>query len=323
MISAAQSEELRRIPKAELHLHLEGSLSPASLWQLAQQQGWPHGLTSFDECRKLYEFNDFGGFIRAIKTASLLLQSPADYAAAVTALVVDLQGQGVVYAEVFLSVGILLWRGVAIEPYWEAIESARLAAESTAGVRIRWLFDGVRQFGVDPMEQVVDWALKLQSSGSVVGIGIGGDEKAGPAAWFERPYARARAAGLHATAHAGETAGSESVWNAVRLLKAERIGHGLHAIEDAALLDTLGTTGVVIDVCPISNLKTGSHARGKPHPAREFYDRNIKIAIASDDPGIFSCTLLDQYAWLGDNAGFSFAQLRDLAVSSRALGFGG
>lgn len=321
MITAAELEELRAIPKAELHLHLEGSLSPASLWHLAQTQGWPHGLTSFDKCRELYEFNDFPGFIQAIKTASLLLRDPADYATAVSALAVDLQRQGVVYAEVFLSLGILLWRGVPIEPYWEAVESARLAAEASAGVRLRWICDGVRQFGVEPMDRVVDWAIKRQLSGSVMGIGIGGDEKAGPACWFERPYARARAAGLHATVHAGETAGPESVWEAVRLLKAERIGHGLHAVEDPRLLDALAEQGTVVDVCPISNQKTGSIAPGNPHPARQFYDRNIKIAVASDDPGIFSSSLLDQYAWLGQAGGFSMAELRQLAISSQALGF--
>lgn len=269
----------------------------------------------------MYEFGDFAGFIHAIKTASQLLVSPADYAAAVSALALDLQSQGVVYAEVFLSIGILLWRGVPVEPFWEAVEAARLAAEASTGVKLRWIFDAVRQFGPEPLERVVDWAIKLQSSESALGIGIGGDEASGPAAWFAAPYARARAAGLHLTAHAGETAGPESVWDALRLLRAERIGHGLHAAADPRLLDQLAAQGIVLDICPISNRKTGALPQDAPHPAHVFYERSITLAVASDDPGIFACDLLDQYAWLAQHGGFAFPELRQLALSSRRLGF--
>lgn len=320
-MTAAEVDEIRRIPKAELHLHLEGSLSPASLWRLAQNQGFPHGLTAFDKCSELYDFGDFPGFIHAIKTASQLLQAPADYAAAVSALALDLQRQGIVYAEVFLSIGILLWRGVVIEPYWDALEAARVAAQAETGVCLRWILDGVRQFGVEPMERVVDWAIKLQKSDSIVAIGIGGDEKTGPAHWFERPYARARAAGLHATVHAGETDGPESVWDAIRLLKAERIGHGVHAATDPKLLDALGEGGIVVDVCPVSNRKTGAWPPNQPYPAHKYYRRGIKLAVASDDPGIFGSDLLEQYAWLAAHGGFSFAELRELALNSSKLGF--
>ncbi|MGN6592612.1 MAG: adenosine deaminase, partial [Terriglobales bacterium] len=113
-MTPAEREALRRLPKAELHLHLEGSLAPATLWQLAQRQGHPFGLKSLAACERLYQFQDFPGFIEAIKTASQLLRDPVDYADAVTALARQLQTQGVVYSEVFFSIGILLWRGVAI-----------------------------------------------------------------------------------------------------------------------------------------------------------------------------------------------------------------
>jgi adenosine deaminase/aminodeoxyfutalosine deaminase len=312
-VTVAEREALRRLPKAELHLHLEGSLSPATLWRLAQRQGHPLGLDSLAACRRLYDFQDFAGFIQAIKTASQLLRDPADYADAVAALAGQLQAQGVVYSEVFFSVGILLWRGVAIEPYWEAAEAARCAAEAATGVRIRWIFDAVRQFGPDHLEQVVDWAIRLQASGSVLGIGIGGDEKQQPAAVVAPGYARARAHGLRTTIHAGETCGPQSVWDALTHLQPDRLGHGIHAIEDPRLMDELARRQVALDICPTSNYKTGAWPATAPHPIRAFFDRGLRLSLSTDDPGIFSCTLLGEYEWLAVHGGFSIAELQRLA----------
>ncbi|TAN22999.1 MAG: adenosine deaminase [Acidobacteria bacterium] len=315
-MTPAEREQLRRIPKAELHLHLEGSLSPQTLWALAQRQGRPHGLCDLAACQRLYQFHDFSGFITAIKTASLLLDSPADYATAVLALADYLHAQGAVYAEVFFSVGILLWRGVPVEPYWEAIEQARVEAEAASSVRIRWVLDAVRQFGAEPFEQVVNWAIRLQPSGAVAGIGIGGDETQRSAAEFAAGYGRARAHGLRTTIHAGETCGAASIWDALRHLHPDRIGHGLHAFEDERLLDELAQRQVVLDICPTSNFKTGAWPEGTLHPAHLYYRRGIRVAISSDDPGIFGCTLLDEYAFLAGHGGFTFSELGELAAGS-------
>lgn len=306
-------ERLRRLPKAELHLHLEGSLTPASLWRLARRHGAALGLTSLNDCREVYRFSDFPGFIRAIKTASQLLQAPADYAFAVHELARQLRRQGVVYAEVFLSIGILQWRRVAVEPYWEAISDATSAAEAETGVRLRWLFDAVRQFGAEPFEQVVDRAIKLRSSGLVLGIGVGGDETQVPTSDFACGYARARAAGLHTTMHAGETVGPASVREAVELLHAERIGHAVTAARDRGLQALLLETGTKIDSCQISNLMTGVWPAGKPHPVREFFESRLLVSVSSDDPGIFGCTLLDEYARLRQVSGFTAAEVLQIA----------
>lgn len=322
-MDAAERDWLRALPKAELHLHLEGSLSPDTLWALARRHGQPFGLTSLDACRALYCFHDFPGFIHAIKTASQLLRDPADYAEAVAALAVYLHAQGVVYSEVFFSVGILLWRGVAIEPYWEAIEAARLAAEHATGVRLRWLLDAVRQFGPEPLQQIVDWAVRWQPGGAVIGIGIGGDESQRSAAEFAPAYARARAHGLHTTVHAGETAGPASLWDALRHLAPERIGHGLRAFEDEKLVDELAARGVALDVCPTSNLKTGvwPAAGAAPYPALGYRNRGLRLSVSSDDPGIFATTLLDEFAWLRAHGGFSAAALAGLVSGSFACSF--
>lgn len=315
-MTAGEREELRRLPKAELHLHLEGSLWPGTVWELAQRHGRPFGLDSLAACQRLYEFRDFGGFMQAIKTASLLLETPGDYATAVMRLAGYLPSQGVTYSEVFVSIGILLWRGVEIEPYWEAIEGARVQAEAATGVQLRWVFDAVRQFGPEPFARVVDAAVERQAGGAVVGIGIGGDEKQCRAEQFASGYARARAHGLRTTIHAGEICGPESIWEAIRHLAPDRIGHGLRACEDERLIAELVERQIVLDICPTSNYKTGAWPAGKPHPAREYYERGVRIAISSDDPGIFGCTLLDEYQWLAAHGGFGVEQLRELAAAS-------
>ncbi|HEY7838330.1 MAG TPA: adenosine deaminase [Terriglobales bacterium] len=313
-------EQLRALPKAELHLHLEGSLAPEALWRLAQQQGFPLGLDIFDKCKNLYAFEGFGGFIQAIKTASQLLQTPADYAFAVSELARQLQRQGVAYAEVFVSLGILLWRKVEIAPYWEAIEAATRTAEAATGVRMRWLGDAVRQFGAEPFERVVDWAIKLQSS-FLLGVGIGGDETLVPTDAFVPGFARARAAGLHTTMHAGETMGPASVREAIELLHAERIGHALTAAGDRAVMELIAATGTKIDSCQISNAKTGVWAAGTRHPVRAFFEAGLQVSVSSDDPGIFGCSLLDEYALLHEVNGFTPAEVLQMAGNAWECSF--
>lgn len=319
-MTSAELETSRRLPKAELHLHLEGSLTPEALWRLAQRQNHP-ALTTLESCRRLYTFTDFSGFIRAIKTASQLLAAPADYAFAVGELAQHLRRQGVVYAEVFVSLGILQWRQVRIEPYWEAIAEATAEAEATTGVRLRWLFDAVRQFGAGPFEQVVDWAIKLQTSDIVLGIGVGGDERQVPTVDFASGYARARAAGLHTTMHAGETRGPEAVREAIELLHAERLGHACTAAADAAVLDLLRTTGTKIDSCQISNLKTGAWPAGQRHPVREFFQAGLPVSVSSDDPGIFGGSLLDELELLGKVNGFSSAEILQITDNAWTCSF--
>lgn len=309
-------ERLRRVPKAELHVHLEGSLRPEALLELSRRHDFPHGLRTLEECRALYAFSDFPGFIHAIKTASQHLIDPEDYWIAVHDLARQLKAQGVVYAEVFLSVGILHWKKTEIDPVWRAVEVARQQAEREFGVRLAWIFDAVRQFGREHVERVVDEAIRLKSSGPVVAIGIGGDEKGGPAEWFVNAYQRARAAGLHLTVHAGETCGPESVRSAVELLAAERVGHGLRAIEDADLLRLLAERGIFLDICPTSNEKTGCLPSARQHPARALFEAGVPLVIGSDDPGIFSVELLDEYALFHDHLGFSFDDLIELVENS-------
>lgn len=312
-------ERLRRLPKAELHLHLEGALTPGDLLALARRNGCAQRLPDLAAYRRLYGFRDFPGFIQAIKTASQHLVRPGDYGWAVRRMGRRLAAQGIVYAEVFVSIGILQWKQMPVDPVWAAIEQARRDLEARRGLRLAWLFDAVRQFGAEQAERVVDEAIRLRKRGPVAGIGIGGDERAGPAAWFEASYARARAAGLGLTAHAGETAGAESVWAAAEQLRVDRIGHGLAAADDPALLAGLAAQGQQIDVCTISNRRTGCGDSGGHHPVQIFDKYGIRWSPGSDDPGIFRTSLLAEIYECKTRWGLGWPSLR------RALrqGFGG
>ena len=301
---------LRLLPKAELHLHLEGVLNPADLLALSQRHGFPFGLRDLAACRRLYTFSDFPGFIQAIKTASQHLIAPEDYAWAVEQMARRLAAQGIVYAEVFISIGILHWKRMAVAPVWEAIEAARRQAEARHGLRLAWIFDAVRQFGAEAADRVLDEAILRRASGPVVAIGIGGGEIGGPAEWFTGVYARARAAGIGGTAHAGETGGPESVRAALDQLQVRRIGHGLAAAQDADLLARLAAAEVYLDICTISNQKTGCCTTATAHPVHIFDSSSINWSPGSDDPGIFGSSLLKEIYNCHDHLGLPWPSLR-------------
>jgi adenosine deaminase/aminodeoxyfutalosine deaminase len=187
-------------------------------------------------------------------------------------------------------------------------------------VKIRWIFDAVRHFGPDDARKVVAKAIQLRER-NVIGIGIGGDEARGPAENFRDVYAEAAAHGLHLTAHAGESTGPESIWAALRDLKAERIGHGLHATDDPALVEHLAKTGVPVEICVSSNLRTGCCRAMSGHPVRKLFDAGVRITIATDDPEMFGCTLCGEYQLLQINFGFTDAELQQVARNSFEASF--
>lgn len=293
---------LERLPKAELHLHLEGAVQPETLAELAER----HGVEmSVADARALYRFRDFDGFIEAFKRATALLRRPADYALAAERLAAELARQRVVYAEVNLSVGVMLWRNQDAEANFAAIRRAvePFASGEPAGLRCRWIFDAVRQFGPQPAMAVARLAAKLKSEG-VAAFGIGGDESAMPAAAFREVYDFIRAEGLRPVIHAGETGTPEMLREALEATGAERVGHGIAALADRDLQAWLAARGTVLELCPTSNLRTGALAAqtGRAaagyadHPLPQFLRRGIRCVLATDDPAMFGTNLLGEYA---------------------------
>ena len=299
---------LLEIPKAELHLHLEGSVEPETLHELDP-------ATPVEEFRALYQYADFDAFLKAFGVIGKRLRTPADYALITRRLLGRLEAQNVRYAEIILAAGVVLWKGQEFAPIFDAVRDA--AVESA--VEVHWILDAVRQFGPEQGMQVAQWAAERVGRG-VVALGIGGSEERGPAEWFTDAYAFAKDAGLRLVAHAGESTGPESIWAALKL-GAERIGHGIAAIEDPALLHHLREHDIPLEICVTSNLVTGVVKRLEDHPIRRIYDAGVPIVLNTDDPAMFRCTLLGEYRLAASAFGFSQAELRGIAENGFRYGF--
>jgi adenosine deaminase/aminodeoxyfutalosine deaminase len=249
-------EFVRALPKAELHLHLEGSVEPATIHELDPS-------LSLDAIRANLHYTDFPGFLKAYVWVSRKLNSPEAYALATRRLLESLIAQNVSYAEITLSAGVVLWKEQDLFRIFEAIQAE---AAKVAAVKVAWIFDAIRQFGPEPAAKVFEIARQLRSSG-VIAIGLGGDEERGPALWFEELYRKAHDAGLRLTCHAGEVTNANSIREAIQI-GSERIGHGIRAIDDLAVMQSLRERNIALEVCPSSNVRTGAVVDFHQHPLR-------------------------------------------------------
>ncbi len=307
---------LLSLPKAELHLHLEGSIVPETLLNLKRNHGSPVNSAEIDS---LYRYADFNGFLMAFKAVTAELRGPYDYELIVYELMRRLKQENILHAEVYVSVGVCLWRQQDFASIFEGLERGREHGESDFGVSLLWIFDAVRQFGADAARAVFELAVGYRDR-SVVGIGIGGDEVKAPPELFREAYAYAAAYGMRLTAHAGETAGPDSIWGALNL-HAERIGHGFTAAQDAELIEELAQRQVPVEICITSNLRTGVCRSLDEHPVRNYFDQGIMITLNSDDPAMFQTSLLREYQLAQDSFGFTNEHLRELARNSFEASF--
>ena len=311
---------LRGLPKAELHLHLEGSITPATLIELSRRND-AAPLTP-ESAAAIYRYTDFPSFLMSFKAVTERLHTADDYELITWTMVRDLAAQGVRHAEVYISFGILYRFGrLDVDEVFAAIERGRLRAEADFGTTVLWLIDAVRHFGVAEAARVFHKAAELhRDHASVVGIGIGGDEARGPAEDFRELYQEAKAAGLHLTAHAGETAGPPSIWAAINI-GAERIGHALSAQLDPELLDILAERQIPLELNVTSNLRTGCCSSIDTHPVHFYFDRGLSITLNSDDPPMFGSTLLDEYVLVHRHFELSLDHMRELAANSVEASF--
>ncbi len=311
---------LRKLPKVELHLHLEGTIQPETLLELSQRHD-PEPLTPA-AAKKLYVYENFLGFMDSFKAVSARLKGPDDYELITYNMIRDLAAQGAVHAEVYISFGIIYyWKNTEVEPYVQAIERGRIRGEQEFGTTVYWLIDAVRHFGPDEAARVFRKAAELRHLyPSIVGIGIGGDEARGSADLFRDSYAEAKAAGLHLTAHAGETIGPESIWAAINI-GAERIGHALSAQNDAELLDVLAEKQIPLELNITSNLRTGCCKNLDEHPVKLYFESGLMVTLNSDDPPMFGSNLLDEYILVQERFEFSLEQMRELAANAVEASF--
>jgi aminodeoxyfutalosine deaminase len=310
---------LHALPKAELHLHLEGTIEPATVVELAARHG--EALTEAEAVAR-YRYADFRGFLDAFKWVHSFLRDPADFALITRRMAEKLLSQNVVYAEVFFSVGLLHRHGQDVEANFRAIHDAGEEAKKR-GLQLRWIFDATRQFGPAEAMEVARWTARLKNDG-VVAFGIGGDELSIPASEFRAVYEYVAAQGLHRHIHAGEIGGPQSVRDAINFLQVERIGHGIGVMHDPALIESLVSTQIPLEICPASNLCTGALARQRnlpdaqltDHPLRELCRSGLLVTLASDDPAMFHTSLDAEY-----DAGLRLGLTLDEMVRIAAAGF--
>ena len=314
---------IRRLPKAELHLHLEGTILPQTLVELsARHDAQPITLT---QARALYRFDDFTSFIECFKAVTRRLVNPEDYELAAWRMIQQLAKQGVVHAEVYISVGVIyMWRNFdprALEPIFAGLERARERGQRELGLTLYWIFDAVRHFTVEEAERVFRKAAEMRPySPSIIGIGLGGDERRAGSEPFRALYADAAHAGLRLTNHAGETTGPAAIWEALAI-GSERIGHALSAIQDAALVAELKSRAIPLELNPTSNVRTGVCASFAGHPLRQYFDAGLLVTLNSDDPAFFGSDVANEYLQAHKHQGFTRDELRQLARNSIQASF--
>ena len=309
---------IRRLPKAELHLHLEGTILPSTLVELsARHDAKPLTLA---EAESFYRFDNFSGFIESFKAVTGRLVDPEDYELAAGRMIEHLAEQGVVHAEVYISVGVIyMWRNfdpLAFEPIFAALERARERGERELGLSIFWIFDAVRHFTVAEAERVFRKAAELRPKyPSIIGIGLGGDERLAGSEAFRALYAEAARAGLRLTNHAGETTGPEAIREALAI-GSERIGHALSAVKDFYLIQELKDRRTPLELNLTSNVLTGVCPSFAAHPLRLYFDQGLLVTLNSDDPAFFASDVANEYLLAHTIHGFSREELRQLAANS-------
>lgn len=283
------------LPKVELHVHHVGSASPRIVSDLALRHEGTTSVPSDPEAlERFFEFRDFDHFIEVYLAVVDLIREPQDLWLLVYEVGRELARQCVRYAEVTITPYSHVVRGMAAGAMCEAIEDARVAAQRDHGVVMRWCFDIPGESGIQAAEETLRVALDHRPDG-LISFGLGGPEVGVPRRQFQPFFDAARAAGLKSVPHAGETTGPDTIWDAINFLGAERIGHGISAVDDDSLLELLGEQQIPLEICPTSNVRTRAVAAIEAHPLPELVGHGLHVTINSDDPPMFGTTLEAEY----------------------------
>ena len=307
------------LPKIELHLHLEGAAPPAFIRGLAAEKKIDiSGI--FDE-QGGYAYRDFWHFLKVYEAATSVLTTPEDYHRLTLAVLEESVASGVIYSETFISPDFCGGRDLpAWREYLQAIREAADLAERRDGIVLRGIVTPIRHFGPDKAKEVAQCAVETADDW-LVGFGLAGDEKAGKPKDFAWSFDAAREAGLRLTCHAGEWSGPESVRDAIRDLRVERIGHGVRAIEDLALVDEIAEAGIVLEVCPGSNVALGLYKDYRSHPIHRLRERGVKVTVSTDDPPFFHTTMAQEYESLAEAFEWDDGVFEEIAKTSAEAAF--
>jgi adenosine deaminase len=288
--------QVQEFPKTELHVHVEGATPPATFWHMAQKNQQDLGFKSPQDWEAFFNFQHFNHFIQVYVKATDCIQTPVDYTALVNSFFEEQARRNIIYTEAFISCSLSIGKFDA--SHWlDCLEQGLIEGHTSTGVAVKLIADVSRE-RPETQEAVLAMAIEGHKRGIFVGLGLGGLEKEFPARQFENLYTEARRNGLRLTVHAGEAAGPESLWEALELLGAERIGHGIRCLEDPMLVEHLRKAQIPLDVSPISNYCTGVVEKKVRHPIHQLIEEGLFVTLNTDDPSMFQTSYLHETALL-------------------------
>ena len=299
-----------KVPKVELHVHLEGAIPYNALWELILKYGGDSTVSDIEALKQRFSYQSFPQFIETWVWKNRFLREYEDFTFIAEAVARDLAAQNIRYAEVFYSPTDFVQHGLEVQMLTEAI---RRGLERVSEIEIALVADLVRDNGPERAAATFAAICEVRSLG-VVGIGIGGSEQCYPPEPFQAVYQEARRLGFHTNAHAGEAGGAASIWGALRKLQVERIGHGTRAEEDERLLDYLAEKRIPLEMCPLSNVRTGVVTSLEAHPVRRYFERGLITTINTDDPKMFGNSLAEEYRLLESSLGFTRDDIRTVIL---------
>ncbi|MCD6178982.1 MAG: adenosine deaminase [Bacteroidales bacterium] len=317
-LPAKLKEQVKEMPKVELHIHLEGATHAETFYNLAQKNKVDFKVNSLEEWKSFFAFKDFSHFLEVYTKSVTALKTPEDYTFIITEFYKHQAEQNIVYSEAFISASFIIQK-FETDAILDAIEQGIRLGSEKYGIKINFIPDISRELPNTQMA-VVDFVTEGYKRGLFIGLGIGGPEQGFPPELYTEAFKKAKANGLRVVAHAGETEGAKSVWGAIKNLGAERIGHGVRSLEDPKLIQYLIDNKITLEVSPTSNYALGIVKNGDPHPIRQLLDAGVNCTVNSDDPAMFSTSLIQEY-FLLLNQDFSCKELYKMNLQALNVSF--
>jgi adenosine deaminase len=313
------TDAIKALPKAQLHVHMVGSIRPETVWSIIEEGEVDTAYRSVDEIGQLFEYQDFRHFIETYGSIVDLITNEQQFERIAYEFLEDNAKCNVHYVEASFSAADHTKRGLEFPQMIDAINEGIIRANRDFGIECNIRVDLVRNYGSNTGMTVLDWIEEKPDN--IVSIDIGGSEDKFPPKPYASAYKCAKEMGLHLVAHAGEAAGPSSIWDAVKYLYVERIGHGVTAIQDNDLMTYLKEKGIVIEACPVSNVRTGVVESLDRHPIRQFFDRGLTVTVNSDDPSLFGTDMNNEYIQLYRELGFTIPELMQLSLNAMDSAF--
>ena len=305
---------IKALPKIEQHVHIVGSTRPETLLWLLREGGLKKPFRTVKDVRRFFQYRDFPHFINVYKTVFRCITQEDQFERITYEMLEDDARCNVRCVEASFSAPDHVKEGLDYELMLDAINRGVYHAHRDFGIQCNLRIDLVRNYGPDVGIQVLDWIENKRDN--IVSIDIGGSEEKFPPKPFAHVYQRAKEMDLHLVAHAGEAAGSESIWDAIKYLNVERIGHGVAAKQDPELIDYLLKQDIAIEMCPTSNLRTGVVSSLERHPIRDFFEKGIKVTVNTDDPSMFNTDMNNEYLQLHRQLDFTVSELFRLTLNA-------